>query len=498
MAAPTANACRALTREMKSKCLHMAKYFRTVTKCHEKHISRRGFHSYDGLFQLSFFKTSSFKSSLKVNSSEHSHRTAWMSCGKCLFCTREIQSTDGVPSDKIQNPDEDFFGLNQEGNFDKFENVGNTMDRDTGGSNRRRRRQRNAVTRLTRVIHNKHIPEADDIVVDSSRKRPQRSLNVAESQDSEISAEKLAKQIRKRIQEGKPKITQNTVTDDATDNVDVSSIGRIDSQGFRVLSHQTQDLSKLSPYVVAKILKDCVIYDHGGPGIKNNVNDTLQLLAKLIDKNLQKLHLVHRLDKETTGVMLLAKSEITARQLNSLFRHHQVVKKYWVLTIRIPEPSEGVVDIPMAEGEVVGKKRMVLRPDFSLEYKDLSNLPSGKGVKAITNYRVLANEGNCALVELQPETGIKHQIRCHLAVGLGCPILGDHKYSHNDRLAPQKIPGDMLQKLGMRQSKARTIPMHLHAKQLIIPQFRDGRNLFISAGLPSHFVKNMRRLNIRV
>jgi mitochondrial RNA pseudouridine synthase RPUSD4 len=56
---------------------------------------------------------------------------------------------------------------------------------------------------------------------------------------------------------------------------------------------------------------------------------------------------------------------------------------------------------------------------------------------AITKYRVLDSNGDASLIECQPETGIKHQIRVHLSFGLNCPILGDHKYSHHIKLAPQ-------------------------------------------------------------
>jgi 23S rRNA-/tRNA-specific pseudouridylate synthase len=56
---------------------------------------------------------------------------------------------------------------------------------------------------------------------------------------------------------------------------------------------------------------------------------------------------------------------------------------------------------------------------------------------AVTKYRVLDAVNKCALVELQPSTGFQHQIRSHLAYGIGCPILGDHKYSHHVKLAPQ-------------------------------------------------------------
>ncbi|XP_077996098.1 pseudouridylate synthase RPUSD4, mitochondrial-like [Glandiceps talaboti] len=415
--------------------------------------------------------------------------------------------------------EDDYFGIDQEGNFDKFDTTLDTtfsiQEKTVDTQQRRKRKKTQSST--SRNIREKYVPGEDDIVVGETQDNSEsQSVQNDEVSSSKMStAKKSAMKIRQQLyhersQSSRREHTRVNTEEEKRNQTELPR-GRTDSHGYQVLSYQVKDLSRLSTQVVAKILHDSIIYDHddviaidkpyglpshGGPGVTNNVNDTLPLLARLIDKSLTKLYLIHRLDKETTGVMLLARSEVTARQLNAMFRHHQVVKKYWVLTIHVPEPNEGVIEIPMAEGEVAGKRRMLLRPEYGLVYKDFAKLPRSRGTAAITNYRVLSTSGNCALVELQPETGIKHQIRCHLATGLGCPILGDHKYSHSDRLAPQKVPGDMLQKLDMRQSKARTIPMHLHAKQLIIPEFRDGRNLFISAKPPKHFTRNMRKLKI--
>ena len=66
-------------------------------------------------------------------------------------------------------------------------------------------------------------------------------------------------------------------------------------------------------------------------------------------------------------------------------------------------------------------------------------------------------------------TAIKHQLRVHLADGIDCPILGDHKYSHFGKLAPQILPAKILRRFGIPHSKSRYIPMHLHLKSILIP-----------------------------
>nr|XP_054748890.1 pseudouridylate synthase RPUSD4, mitochondrial-like [Lytechinus pictus] len=286
----------------------------------------------------------------------------------------------------------------------------------------------------------------------------------------------------------------------------------------RDLRYQTRDLSRLSVNVVAEILRDRVIFEkddiialdkpyglpvHGGPGMKHSIDSLLPKLSNLLNKKgtSEELHLIHRLDKETTGVILLARTERTARVLHEMFRKRQIIKQYLVITVGIPSPKEGILDMPMTEKEIDGKHRMVIRPDMADLYPDSVGVRSGRrnrdSQEALTRYKVLNERGNCALVQLEPETGVKHQIRVHLAQGLGCPILGDHKYSHHDRLAPQKLTPGILQSLGISQPKARTVPMHLHARQLVIPEIFDKHNYFISTRVPWFFRENMKRLKLK-
>lgn len=118
---------------------------------------------------------------------------------------------------------------------------------------------------------------------------------------------------------------------------------------------------------------------------------------------------------------------------------------------------------------------------------------------AVTQYQVLSNTSSCALVELQPITGIKHQLRVHLSFGLDCPILGDHKYSDWNKLAPQKLSPGTLKKLGLQQSKARYIPLHLHARQLILPALGSRtKELLLSCRLPRFFGHSLHRLGLDI
>lgn len=110
---------------------------------------------------------------------------------------------------------------------------------------------------------------------------------------------------------------------------------------------------------------------------------------------------------------------------------------------------------------------------------------------------MIRSSGGAAFVELEPETGVRHQLRVHLSQALSCPVLGDHKYSHEDKYAPQKLPQLLLDRLALKQSKTRTIPMHLHAAYVSIPGFGEGgKDLEIYSPLPAFFRYTMKKLKL--
>lgn len=285
------------------------------------------------------------------------------------------------------------------------------------------------------------------------------------------------------------------------------------------LRQLTRQLQVVHPNVLAKALLRGLLFQnqeflainkpygvpvHGGPGVRNSIADVLPIMAKMIDgvRAESELHLCHRLDKETTGTMLLARSEDAACRIQELFRTHQVEKKYWVLCLGVPVPSEGVIDIPIVEKEICHPQphyKMTLSPIYRLR-------DGGEGVTriqanqqahgAVTRYKVLGSAGGCSLVELHPITGVKHQIRVHMAYALGCTILGDHKYSHWNKLAPQKLPEGVLRKMGLEQSKARYLPLHLHASQLSLPGIRGDVDITVQCPLPKFFTSSLRKLRI--
>ena len=340
--------------------------------------------------------------------------------------------------------------------------------------------------------------------------RQEKFQNKQKNDDEFIHEKKTASQYLKELQQGKLEPQINVYK--RTLIKSTKNIQKLDSKGFRILKDQVIDFTKLTNEDIVELLVESILFDDQDILVINKpygltcqgVEETASgpILNKFLNQlahrvHCEKLFTVHRLDKETTGILILAKSKEKAKILSDLFFHNKILKQYWCITKNVPEPNEGVIDIPIEVGSIDGKQRMVLRPEIFEEARRIS-MPFKNAKRAVTQYKVLDQNGNAALVEVRPETGIKHQIRVHLGFGLRCPILGDHKYSYLDKLAPQTLPGDMLINLNVRQSKVRYVPLHLHSRQICISHAgAEGKNIYVNAPLPSHFIKNMASLKLK-
>ena len=123
--------------------------------------------------------------------------------------------------------------------------------------------------------------------------------------------------------------------------------------------------------------------------------------------------IVHRLDKDTSGLMVAAKTDVTHEVLAAQFARHSIDRRYRAIVGGIPHPPEGVVDAPLARSSANRQKMAIVA--------------EGRGKRAVTRYRLLAPLADAALVECRLETGRTHQVRVHMA-SLGHPLVGDPVY----------------------------------------------------------------------
>lgn len=167
--------------------------------------------------------------------------------------------------------------------------------------------------------------------------------------------------------------------------------------------------------------------------------------------------LVHRLDKDTSGLLIVARSAESARWLTGSFKDRLIQKKYLGICVGRPKKKQGIVTLPLSKRQTPQGEKIVVDTG-----------PEGR--KAKTHYRVLhyAELDNLSVVELTPETGRMHQLRVHCA-SLGCPLLGDGKYG-----AAEAHP------FGRKST------LHLHAWQLDFDD-PDGNKHRFKAPIPSHF-----------
>ena len=180
----------------------------------------------------------------------------------------------------------------------------------------------------------------------------------------------------------------------------------------------------------------------GGTGTTRHVD---ALLRALEAEGGSRLRLVHRLDRDTSGILVVAKTAASATELTAAFRRHEVDKLYWGIVVGRPDIPAGTIDLALAKQP--GRKGERMEPDDE------------EGRKARTIYRTLARAGKVATwLALKPLTGRTHQLRAHCAA-IGTPILGDGKYGGKAARLPGAPSGLMLhaREIGLPMPGGRTL-----------------------------------------
>ena len=219
-------------------------------------------------------------------------------------------------------------------------------------------------------------------------------------------------------------------------------------------------LSRILLYEDDKVLvfdKPSGLAVQGGSGVVRSVDSMLEAWR---NKKGEKPRLVHRLDRDTSGVLVVARSRLAAMKLAESFKKRETKKTYWALVKGVPKQREGKISTWLVKEQTPDGDRMRVAKHGE------------KGADhAVSFYRVVEQAGqNLSWLEMEPYTGRTHQLRVH-AAHIGCPIIGDPKYFEADQ--NWEFPGGIQNRL------------HLHARRIVIPH-PDKGTIDVSAPLPPH------------
>ena len=233
-------------------------------------------------------------------------------------------------------------------------------------------------------------------------------------------------------------------------------------------SNLPRDLSKADVQFMKSLVlykdKDVIVLNkpagiavQGGSKTERHIDGLLDALRFELD---EKPHLVHRLDKDTSGVLVIGRTANAAAKLSAAFKTRDAHKVYWAVVVGKPKLTTGKIDAPLLKKSgAKGGEQMAI--DFD------------NGDKALTLYRVVDSLGRKASwLEMSPLTGRTHQLRVHAAEALNTPIIGDDKYGGERSFA-----------VGIEQNKK----LHLHARAIQIPHPVKGV-IEVVAPLPKHML----------
>lgn len=196
----------------------------------------------------------------------------------------------------------------------------------------------------------------------------------------------------------------------------------------------------------------------GGTGTRKHIDGMLEGMADRFGG--ERPRLVHRIDRDTTGILLVALNRESAAKLGRTFQTRSAAKTYWALVKGVPKPPQGKIEAALVKAS---------GPDGDRVRKALPG-EQDKAMHATTHYSVIDRAAHkAAWVSLKPVTGRQHQLRAHMHM-IGHPIVGDNKYEGD-----VNMPAENIEK-----------KLHLHARRLIIPHPRTGDKIDVTAPLPPH------------
>ncbi|MFM9846402.1 MAG: RluA family pseudouridine synthase [Hyphomicrobiaceae bacterium] len=205
----------------------------------------------------------------------------------------------------------------------------------------------------------------------------------------------------------------------------------------------------------------------GGSGTRRHIDG---ILAGMVDRFGDRPRLVHRLDRDTTGVLLVAKNRNAASKLGRIFQTRSAAKTYWALVKGVPRPPQGKVEAALVKAA---------GPDGDRVRKAEPG-EQDAAMHATTHYSVIDRVAQkAAWMSLKPVTGRQHQLRAHMAM-IGHPIAGDNKYEGDKVLVDSGIEPKL----------------HLHARRLVIPHPVEATRIDVTAPLPEHMRRTWELLGL--
>jgi len=172
--------------------------------------------------------------------------------------------------------------------------------------------------------------------------------------------------------------------------------------------------------------------------------------------------LAHRLDRDTSGCLILSRRKSSRSKLGTMFENKTITKTYWAIVHGSPKEDSGLIS------NYIKKEK-----DIRGWYARICEKHEEGAKTCITSWKVVKRFDGYTWLELEPKTGRTHQIRVHCAYSLGCPIIGDWVY-------------------GPEAKEGETLPMlHLHARSVTIPFYHDEKPVYVEAPAPEHMAEKL-------
>lgn len=287
---------------------------------------------------------------------------------------------------------------------------------------------------------------------------------------------------------------------EASDRLKAGNVVRVPPLKIEVAAPAVKRAVEISPGD-AKLIRDITLYEdrklmvlnkpwglavQGGSGTTRHIDGMLQAMAEEMG---ERPVLVHRLDRDTSGVLLIAKTRKTAADLGELFRSRQTQKIYWAVVRGVPKPPQGRISLFLAKGAAMGDDRSrgrhapVEPGRIDPEKMRIAKHGEADAQHSVTLFATVDKVApRLAWLSMKPITGRTHQLRAH-AEAIGHPIIGDPKY-HGDMAPNDPRLTDPMRAIPQEVERK----LHLLARRLVLPN-PSGGVLDVTAPLPPHMKK---------